>query len=73
MIDTDGRYHITKLVPASKISDMLTFARYDKAQCTESFRRLITAQQKSGKLAQPQADEAIQQYEAGVSGSTYLE
>ncbi len=73
VIDTDGSYHITKLVPASKISDMLAFARFDKTQCTESFRRLITAQLAAGKLNQTQADEAIQKYESGVSGSTYLE
>ncbi len=73
VIDSDGRYHITKLVPASKISDMLAFARYDKAQCGENFRALITAQMKASKLDQVKADEAIQQYEAGVSGSTYLE
>ncbi len=73
VIDTDGRYHITKLVPASKISDMLSFARYDKQQCAESFRGLISTQTKAGKLDQFQADEAIRQYEAGVGGSTYLE
>ena len=73
VINADGRYHVTKLVPASKISDMLSFARYDKAQCVENFRRLLSTQVNVGKLDANQAGNAVQQYEAAVGGSTYLE
>jgi len=73
VIDADGRYHVTKLVPASKISDMLSFARYDKTQCVENFRRLLSSQINAGKLDASKASDAIQQYEAAVGGSTYLE
>ncbi|MCX7422492.1 MAG: biosynthetic arginine decarboxylase [Planctomycetia bacterium] len=73
VIDADGRYHVTKLVPASKISDMLSFARYDKTQCVENFRRLLSSQINIGKLDASKASDAIQQYEAAVGGSTYLE
>lgn len=73
VIDSDGRYHITKLVPASKISDMLSFARYDKAQCIDNFRRLLGSQTSMGRLDATKASAAIQQYEAAVGGSTYLE
>ena len=73
VIDADGRYHVTKLVPASKISDMLSFARYDKAQCLDNFRHLLSSQINNGKLDANQASNAVQQYEAAVGGSTYLE
>src|SRR5918911_1038065 len=31
IIDTDGRYHITRLVQGSRVGDMIAYARYDRS------------------------------------------
>ena len=73
VIDADGEYHITKLIAGSRISDMLAFARYDKQQTSDGFKRLIEARVTAGQLVRDRADAAIEQYAADVSRSTYLE
>lgn len=73
VIDSNGRYHITKLVPGSKIADMLNFAKFDKLQCVENFSRQLSAQVANGKLAADQAASAAKLYEAEAARGTYLE
>lgn len=73
VIDDNGAYHITKVITGSRISDMLSFARYDKQHVSDGYRSLIQAQVAAGQLSQTQADESIQDYEAAVSRGTYLE
>ncbi len=73
VIDDDGSYHITKALNGSRISDMLSFARYDKQQVSENFKRLLQLRVAAGQLTQAQADVASQQYEAALNGGTYLE
>src|SRR6267142_1470684 len=38
IIDTDGRYHIKKIVQGNRVGDMIAFARYDKQQVFESLQ-----------------------------------
>ena len=73
VIDSDGRYHVTKLVQGSRISDMLLFARYDKAQLLESYRKQLAARVEAGALTQETADQLAAEYEAGAGKGTYLE
>ncbi len=73
VIDSDGRYHVTKLVQGSRISDMLLFARYDKAQLLESYRKQLAARVEAGALTKDTADELAAEYEAGAGKGTYLE
>jgi len=73
VIDTDGRYHVTKIVSGSRIGDMMQFARFDKAQTWENFGKLIAARVASGALSQDQADELVKRYEADINRYTYLE
>jgi arginine decarboxylase len=73
VIDNDGRYHVTKLVPGSRISDMLQFARYDKAQLAESFRKQLQARVEAGQLSAESAAQLAATYEAGALRSTYLD
>ena len=73
VIDNDGRYHITKLLPGSTINDMMQFARYDKSQLAESYRKQLMVQVESGKLAKDLADRLVAEYEAGAMRGTYLE
>ena len=73
IIDTDGRYHIKKIVQGSRIGDMLAYARYDKGQAWESFSRLTRERVAAGQLSMEEADALVQQYEADINRYTYLE
>ena len=73
VIDHDGRYHITKLIIGSRISDMLEFARYDKGQLSESYRRQVYQRVDAGMLTRETADQLVHEYEALAGRTTYLE
>jgi arginine decarboxylase len=73
VIDSDGRYHVTKIVSGSRINDMMLFARYEPAQLTESYRKQVAARVSAGLLDASAADQLVQQYAAGASSGTYLE
>ena len=73
IIDTEGRYHITKIVQGSRIGDMISFARYDKAQAWESFQRMTKARVGAGQMSQQDADALVTQYESDINRYTYLE
>ena len=73
VIDNSGRYHVTKLVPGSRINDMLQFARYDKAQLLESYRKQLAVRVEAGSLSKEVADQLAADYEAGAAKGTYLE
>lgn len=72
-IDSDGRFHVTKIVAGSTINDMMQFARYEHAQLSESYRRQLTSQVTEGKLTKEAADGLLQEFEAVAGQSTYLE
>lgn len=72
-IDNDGRYHVTKIIPGSRIDDMMQFARYDVAQLAESYKRQLSSQVSAGGLSQVEADSLLQEYEQVAGRSTYLE
>ena len=73
VIDADGRFHITKIIPGSKVSDMLTFARFDPAQLQERFARQLQARVEAGTLSRENADKALAEYTAAAGMQTYLE
>jgi arginine decarboxylase len=72
-INSDGRFHVTKIVPGSRIDDMMQFARYDNGQLSESYKRQLTSQVNTQQLSQQEADELLQEYEQVAGRSTYLE
>ena len=73
IIDTDGQYHIKKLVQGSRIGDMITYARYDKSQSVENFDRLSRARVAAGHMTEEEAAALVRQYESDVNRYTYLE
>lgn len=73
IIDTDGRYHIKKIVQGSRIGDMLNFARYDKGQALDNFQRMTRARINAGSMTQEEADDLVRQYENDINRYTYLE
>ena len=73
IIDTEGRYHLTRIVQGSRIGDMISFARYDKAQAWESFQRMTKTRVAGGQMSQEEADALVSQYESDINRYTYLE
>ena len=73
IIDTDGRYHIKKIVPGSRIGDMIAYARYDRNQAWNNFHRLAKERVASGHITQEQAAALLKQYESDINRYTYLE
>jgi arginine decarboxylase len=73
IIDTDGRYHIKKIVPGSRIGDMIAYARYDRNQAWNNFDRLAKERVASGHITQEEAAALVKQYESDINRYTYLE
>ncbi|MEK6322749.1 MAG: biosynthetic arginine decarboxylase [Acidobacteriota bacterium] len=73
IIDTDGRYHIKKIVHGSRVGDMLTVARYDKGQAWESLQRMINVRVAGGLLSEDEGCSLMKQYESDINRYTYLE
>jgi arginine decarboxylase len=72
-IDSDGRFHVTRIVQGSNIEDMMRFAQYDCTQLTESYRRQLATQVQAGKMSESTASELIEQYRSMSTKSTYLD
>lgn len=73
VIDAGGKYHVTKLIPGSRIQDMLQFARYEKAQLQEAYRQQLAGQVAAGKIPQETANQLLSDYIAAAEKTTYLE
>ncbi|MGE3317359.1 MAG: biosynthetic arginine decarboxylase [Planctomycetaceae bacterium] len=73
VIDTDGRYHVTKLIPGSRVGDMIKFARYDKSQVVERFKQFAKDRVASGAIGPEVAEAIVHQYESDINRYTYLE
>src|SRR5215813_4542420 len=73
IIDTEGRYHIKKLIQGSRVGDMLSYARYDKNQAWENFQRMATTRVTNGQMTAEEAETLQKDYENDVSRYTYLE
>ena len=52
---------------------MMNFARYDRAQLCESYRRQLAVQVAEGKLTAASADGLLQEYDSVADRTTYLE
>lgn len=73
VVGEQGRYHIKKIVNGSRISDMISYARYDKNVAWENFRRLASGRVAAGHLLEEDANALVEQYENGINRYTYLE
>jgi arginine decarboxylase len=73
VIDNDGRFHVTKIIPGSSVADMLAFARYDPAQLQERFARRLTAKVEAGALSRDDATRLAADFALAASQQTYLE
>jgi len=73
VIDSDGKFHVTKIVTGSRITDMLSFARYDPARLQDQLRQRLQTQVSAGKLSQEAADQFVTEYASAAESQTYLQ
>jgi arginine decarboxylase len=73
IIDGEGEYHISRIIPGSQVGDMLTFAKYDKDFLQDSFRTLLKRQTKKGHLTEEASNRLMEEYESHYTGYTYLD
>lgn len=72
-IESDGRFHVSKIIQGSKIQDMVTFARYEVGNLQEQFGRRVRSQVSGGHLSEQQASELTKRYESAALWTTYLD
>jgi arginine decarboxylase len=72
-IESDGRFHVTKIVPGSRIKDMVTFARYDIDGLRDGFVKRLRGLVESGQLDEQAAAKLTEQYESAATWTTYLD
>ncbi len=72
-MESDGRFHVSKIVPGSRIQDMVAFARYDVPHLQEAFSKRIRSAIETGLCPAEKGDALIQQYSNAAQWTTYLE
>jgi arginine decarboxylase len=73
VMDVNGSYHVTRIVPGSRVGDMIQYARYDRDQVRENFRRLARERVAQKQLTEDECMALLKQYENGLSLYTYLQ
>lgn len=73
IIDGDGQHHISRVIPGSQVSEMLSFAKYEKDFLQEGFKNLLDKQIRKGRLNEEQASRLKAEYESYYTGYTYLD
>jgi arginine decarboxylase len=73
VMDANGAFHVTKIVPGSRVGDMIQYARFDRDQVRENFRRLARERVAQKQLTEDECAALLKQYENGLSLYTYLE
>jgi arginine decarboxylase len=72
-IESPGRFHVAKIVPGSKIQDMVAFARYDVHHLQEQFAKRVRGLVAAGGTDSDAGNQLISQYEAAATWTTYLD
>jgi len=72
-IESDGRFHVAKIVPGSKIQDMVSFARYDVIGLQDNFQKRLESMVTGGQLSDQDAKQLAQRYESAALWTTYLD
>lgn len=72
IIDGDGQYHISRVIPGSQVGEMLSFAKYEKDFLQEGLRNLLNKQIRKGRLNEEAASRLMAEYEDHYTGYTYL-
>ncbi len=73
LIDSNGEYHISRILPGSPLGEMLSFAKYERDFLQEGFSKLLDRQIKKGKLTDEEAQQLSQSYDYFYNSYTYLD
>ncbi|MBL8208469.1 MAG: biosynthetic arginine decarboxylase [Blastocatellia bacterium] len=73
LIDSNGEYHISRIIPGSPLGEMLSFAKYEKDFLQDGFRNLLNRQIKKGKLTEEGAEQLVSEYDSYYNNYTYLD
>ncbi len=72
-MESDGRFHVSKIVHGSRIVDMVTTARYESQHLQGAFANRMHQLVAAGSCDSDKAQELIDQYNAAAHWTTYLE
>jgi len=72
-MESDGRFHVSKIVHGSRIVDMVTTARYESQHLQGAFANRMHQLVAAGSCDSEKAQKLIDQYNAAALGTTYLE
>ena len=72
-MESDGRFHVAKIVPGSMIQDMVSYARYDTSALQGLFAKRISGLVDAGKTTAQAAEVLVNQYKSAARWSTYLD
>ncbi len=72
-MESDGRFHVSKIVHGSRIVDMVTTARYESQHLQGAFANRMHQMVAAGSCDSDKAQKLIDQYNAAALGTTYLE
>ncbi len=73
LVDGNGEYHISRIIPGSPLGEMLSFAKYERDFLQDGFRTLLNRQIKKGKLTDEGATQLLEEYDSFYNSYTYLD
>lgn len=72
-LDPDEGYTIEHVVVGDTVTEVLEYVEYEKGPLVARLRSGVEKAIRAGRLSREQAKELLRVYDAGLSGSTYLE
>ena len=72
-MESDGQFHVSKIVQGSRIHNMVAFARYETTQLQSAFSKRIQQLVVAGTCSEAKAKDLTDQYNAAAQWTTYLE
>ena len=72
-MESDGRFHVSKILQGSRIVDMVTSVRYESQHLQDAFANRMRQLVAAGSCDGDKAQELIDQYNAAAHWTTYLD
>jgi len=69
----EGRVHVSRILPGSRLGEMLQVARFDPQTAQENFRRQVERERDAGRVTAERAEQLVADYKSALNHSTYLE
>ena len=72
-LDAEEGYRIEHVVEGDSVTEVLAYVEYERGDLMARLRGGVEKAIRAGRMRRQQAKELLRTYEAGLSGSTYLE